>query len=303
MGKIRVRTLGDEKQEKQEKKKAQLKSEARKTKQDADLYPVKKVQEEKKQPDEIVEQKTSKPENAEKTKTIKEPEIEAKKSEKAPKTTTAGKKSKFAKKQKRSDSYTKVAKIVDKNKKYSLKEALEILPKLKIAKFDETVELHINTIDKGISGSYTLPHGTGKQIRIEILSQTNNPKHVEEVIKKIETGSIDFDVLIATPDTMPRLARVARVLGPRGLMPNPKNGTISPKPDEVAKKFQGGQINFKTESKFPILHLSVGKISFGDKKLEDNIKTAISSVQTKNIKNITLKSTMSPGIKIDSTSI
>jgi large subunit ribosomal protein L1 len=106
-------------------------------------------------------------------------------------------------------------------------------------------------------------------------------------------------VLIATPDAMPKLARVARFLGPRGLMPNPKNGTVTPKPDVVAKKYQGGQVNFKTEAKFPILHLTVGKISFGEKKLADNIKTAITAIQTKNIKNMTLKSTMSPGLKVD----
>ncbi|MBU4017528.1 50S ribosomal protein L1, partial [Patescibacteria group bacterium] len=169
--------------------------------------------------------------------------------------------------------------------------------------FDETVELHINTIEKGISGNFSLPHGTGKQIKIEILNQAENPKHVEEIVKKVETGKIDFDLLIATPDTMPRLARVARFLGPRGLMPNPKNGTITTKPDEIAKKFRGGQLNFKTEAKFPILHLIVGKVSFGEKKLTDNIRTVITAVQIKNIKNITLKSTMSPAIKVDNSTI
>ena len=102
---------------------------------------------------------------------------------------------------------------------------------------------------------------------------------------------------------MPKLARVAKFLGPRGLMPNPKNGTISPKPQEVAKKYEGGQVNFKTESKFPLLHLSVGKVSFGGDKLAENIKVALQSVQVKNIRSATLKSTMSPGIKIDTTSI
>ncbi len=122
-------------------------------------------------------------------------------------------------------------------------------------------------------------------------------------MKKVETGKIDFDILIAAPDAMPKLARVARFLGPRGLMPNPKNGTVTPKPQEVAKKFEAGQINFKTEAKSPILHLSVGKVSFGNKKLADNIQAALTAVQPKNIKNITLKSTMSPGIKIDYTTI
>ena len=102
---------------------------------------------------------------------------------------------------------------------------------------------------------------------------------------------------------MPKLARVARVLGPRGLMPNPKNGTVSPKPDEVAKKFAGGQMNFKTEAKAPILHMVVGKMSFGNQKLQENIKVALQTVSVKNVKNATLKSTMSPGLRLDLSSL
>lgn len=282
MGKIRIRTLGDEKKEKEDKKKAQQKAEARKAKQDADLNPAKKI---------VASPLVSpKPEEGQ-TKPANKTEAERKKFTKS------------AAKQKRSQKYLTAAKLVDKNKKYSLQDALDILPKLKIGKFDETVELHINTYDKGVSGNVTLPHGTGKEIKIEIANQTEDPKHVEEIVKKIEAGNIYFDVLIATPDSMPKLARIAKFLGPRGLMPNPKSGTVTAKPQEVAKKFQGGQINFKTESKFPILHLSVGKLSFGSKKLAENINTAITAVQTKNIKNITLKSTMSPGLKIDISSI
>ncbi len=273
MGKIKVRTLGDEKQEKLEKKKA------------------KRGAEEKKLQKEVVEEKVVKSEEPAKAKV----QTETKEPSKKPK-------SKFNKKQ-RSNSYSTVAKIIDRNKKYSLKEALDLLPKLKRAKFDETVELHINTLEKNVSGNVTLPHGTGKQIKVEIVNQTEDPKHVEEIVKKVETGNIDFDILIATPDAMPKLARIARFLGPRGLMPNPKNGTITPKPNDVAKKFQGGQINFKTEAKFPILHLSVGKVSFGEKKLTDNITAAITAVQTKNIKDATIKSTMSPGIKLDTINI
>lgn len=206
-------------------------------------------------------------------------------------------------KQKHSKSYTKTASLVDKNKKYKLNDALGLLEQLKRAKFDETVELHLNTTDKGISGNFTLPHGTGKQTRVVIANQTEDPKAVEELVKAIEAGKIEFDVLVATPDAMPKLARVARVLGPRGLMPNPKNGTVSPKPEEVAKQFAGGQINFKTEAKFPLLHLSVGKVSFGDKKLAENIKVAVDAVKAKNIKTATLKATMSPGIKLDTASL
>jgi large subunit ribosomal protein L1 len=207
------------------------------------------------------------------------------------------------KKQKHSKSYTKVSSLVDKNKKYKLSEALELLEKLKRAKFDESVELHFNTHDKGISGNFTLPHGTGKQTRVAIANQTEDPKAVEELVKNIEAGQIDFDVLIATPDAMPKLARVARVLGPRGLMPNPKNGTVTPKPLEAAKVFEGGQMNFKTESKFPLLHLTVGKVSFGEKKLAENIKVVVEAVKTKNIKAATIKATMSPGLKLEVSSL
>jgi len=276
MGKVKVRTLGDEKQEKKEKEKAKRGAEAKKLQGESSQSHVAK--------NEAIKEKIEKPEKKPKTK------IQTQKKEKPTK-------------KRHSNSYITVAKIIDRNKKYSLKEALCLIPKLKRAKFDETVELHINTIEKGISGNFSLPHGTGKQIKIEILNQAENPKHVEEIVKKVETGKIDFDLLIATPDTMPRLARVARFLGPRGLMPNPKNGTITTKPDEIAKKFRGGQINFKTEAKFPILHLIVGKVSFGEKKLTDNIRTVITAVQTKNIKNITLKSTMSPAIKVDNSTI
>lgn len=280
MGKIRVRTLGDEKKEKEDKKKAQQRAE------------IKKVSEEKAPQKETAEAKTAEAVSEPKAQAgAVEEKGEEKKSKKGQK--------KFSKKQGHSANYLAVAKLVDKNRKYALKEALEILPQLKRAKFDETVELHINTQETGVSGNFVLPHGTGKEVRIEIANQAEDPKHVEEIVKKVEGGLIDFDVLIATPDSMPKLAKVARFLGPRGLMPNPKSGTVTPKPSEVAKKFQGGQINFKTESKFPIIHCMVGKVSFGDKKLQDNIKATIAAVQMKNIKNVTLKSTMSPGVKLD----
>lgn len=275
MGKIRVKTIGDEEQQDlkaKQKEEARLKA-IEEAKAKAASNAVAKENQEDAKSDLAVDKKASKKEEKARV-TVK-------------------------KSQRHSKNYTKAASQVDKNKQYALDEALEILPKLQRAKFDETVELHINTTDKGISGNVTLPHGTGKETKVAIANASEDPKSVDDLVKKIESGQIDFDVLIATPDAMPKLARVARVLGPRGLMPNPKNGTVSPKPDEVAQKFAGGQINFKTESKFPLLHMAVGKVSFGDKKLADNIKTAIGAVKTKNIKTITLKSTMSPGLKIE----
>ncbi len=167
---------------------------------------------------------------------------------------------------------------------------MELLEKLQRNKFDETVELHLNTVSTGIFGNVTLPHGTGKKTRVAIAN--------DGLIAEIEKGIINFDILLAAPDLMPKLARVAKVLGPRGLMPNPKNGTITQNPEEVIKKYEGGQISFKTEAKSPIMHLTVGKMSFGVKKLTENIESMLKAVKKSNIANATLKSTMSPGIKL-----
>jgi len=257
MGKIRVKTLGDEELEKKEKKEAKKRTEQKKS--------VKTAVEE-------TVEVANKP--------IDKPKTEKKK-------TDNGKS--------HSKHYQTVAKMVDKKKVYSLSEALELLPKLKLSKFDETVELHLNTAEAGISGILNLPHGTGKKIRIAIAD--------ENLIKEIEKGQINFDILIAEPSMMPKLARSARVLGPRGLMPNPKNGTISANPEQTAKKFEAGEIRFKTEAKTPIIHLSVGKLSFGGKKLLENIKTVFAAIPAGKIKSAALKSTMSPGIKINISAI
>ena len=270
MGKIRVKTLGNEEQEKKQKKEAKQRAEAKR------IEEAKAAGAEKK----AVEATES---NAAELPTEE-------KVEKKTKTYTQKTQDK-----KRSSNYREVAALVDKTKTYKLSEALMVLPKLKRAKFDETVELHINTIGTGISGQVTLPHGTGKQIRVAIAD--------DELIAKVEKGTIDFDILVAEPSMMPKLARVAKFLGPRGLMPNPKNGTVSPNPPEAAKKYEGGAMNFKTEAKFPVLHLTVGKVSIGEEKLTDNVKALIKAVKTTNIKNATLKSTMSPGIKIDVSSL
>ncbi|HSX09081.1 MAG TPA: hypothetical protein VLF93_02935 [Candidatus Saccharimonadales bacterium] len=291
MGKIRVKTIGDEELEKVDAKKAEARALAKKAREEAEARRAAEADttEETKESKEIKTEATQ----AEETQT--ETPKEAKKEKKDYK--------KAAPKKAKSESYKKMASLIDKSKKYKLAEALPLLEKMKRTTFDETVELHINTVEKGISGSLTLPHGTGKTTRVAIANATADPKNVDDLIKKIESGKIDFDILVATPDTMPKLAKVARVLGPRGLMPNPKNGTVTPKPDDIAKKFAGGQFNYKTEAKFPILHLAVGKISFGDKKLFENIATAVKAVNTKNIKSVTLKSTMSPAIQIETSSL
>ncbi|MBI4084877.1 MAG: 50S ribosomal protein L1 [Candidatus Levybacteria bacterium] len=282
MGKIRVKTIGDETEEKKSREARSRLSGARsfasqdsaRQKEARELAEAKKVKESKEQPFDSAQGKE-----------------EAK-----------GKKKTYRKKPSgptRSKKYQEVVTLVDKAKTYPLSEALVFLPKLKLSQFDETVELHINTTEAGVSGSLTLPHGTGKKMRVIIANPSQDPQGLDALIKKIEAGTIDFDVLIATPDAMPRLAKVAKFLGPRGLMPNPKAGTVSPKPEEIAKKFEAGQVNFKTEAKAPIIHITVGKVSFGGEKLAQNIKAIIDSLQSNKVKNITLKSTMSPGMKID----
>lgn len=262
MGKIRVNTIGDETVEQKQKEEAKKRKEA------------KKVVKTTEKTDEPV---LASEENKVKKKVQKKNEPVARK---------------------KSARYISSKKMIDKTKHYDILEALGILSQLQKAKFDETVELHINTIDKGVSGNVTLPHGTGKQTRVAIIAPSKDQKAADELLKKIESGRIEFDILIATPDAMPKLAKVARILGPKGLMPNPKNGTITMKPEEIAKAYAGGQIAYKTEAKSPIIHVSIGKISFGKEKLAENIRTFLGSIDKTKMKNAFVKSTMSPSIKI-----
>ncbi len=181
-------------------------------------------------------------------------------------------------------------KNVDKTKHYALPEAIEVLKKFKKGSFDETVELHINVTEKSVSGNLTLPHGTGKKLRIVVAD--------DAVIDDVSKGKIDFDVLVAKPEQMPKLAKVARILGPRGLMPNPKAGTVTNNPQEVIDKLSAGQVTYKTEPQNPIIHMSVGKVSFENEKLAENIKTVLTEIGASKINQVVLKSTMSPGIKL-----
>lgn len=272
MGKIRVKTIGIEEEEDKQKKQAKQRAEAKKMEKKA-VEPV--IANEAKQSQEIASAPVPRDDKPKKSMVKK---------------TKGG-----VVKKVRSEKYKTVVKLVDQNKTYTLKEALELLPKLKVAKFDETVELHVNTTETGISGTISLPHGSGKQVRVAIAD--------DAVIESIQNGKIDFDILVATPQMMPKLARVAKVLGPKGLMPNPKNGTITDKPEEVAKKFIAGQMRYKTEAKNPIIHVSAGKMSFGDKKLSENITAMLSAVGISKIKKVVLKSTMSPAIRLDFTTI
>lgn len=200
------------------------------------------------------------------------------------------KKEKFVKQKTLSARVNENRKLVSKTQTYPLDRAVNLLTQFKTGKFDETVELHVNVKEQGTSGTLKLPHGSGKTLRIKIAD--------DALLASIEKGTIDFDVLVATPDMMPKLAKVARVLGPKGLMPNPKNGTITTNPEDAVKKLLGGEIRFKTEPKAPVIHLIIGKISFGDKKIMENAQATIDAIGSNKIKSAILTSTMSPGIRL-----
>lgn len=178
----------------------------------------------------------------------------------------------------------------DPKKSYKIIEAIEILKKTNYVKFPSSVEIHLSVNELGIKGEVNLPHGTGKEVRVAIFD--------DAVLKQIEAGKIDFDVLIATPSQMPQLAKLAKILGPKGLMPNPKTGTVTENTDAAVKKFTSGVIRFKTEAKFPLIHQRVGKINFEDVQLEENIEIFMKTVGKKNILSAFLSSTMGPGVKL-----
>lgn len=190
----------------------------------------------------------------------------------------------------RSKAYQAALIKVDPKRIYPVSEALSLLRQVSLTKFDATVELHINAKEKGLRGAVSYPHGTGKQVRVAVAD--------DKLLKEIEAGKINFDILIAHPTMMSKIAKVARILGPKGLMPNPKNNTISTDPEKAAAKFTKGEVHWKTEPDFPIIHQVIGKLSFKDKQLEENYRALIKSIGDLKINNLTLKSTMSPGIKV-----
>jgi len=191
----------------------------------------------------------------------------------------------------RGKNYQQAKNQINKNKIYSIKEAISILKKIKYTKFNESFELHLNVDKSGLKGEIELPYSIGKKMRVMIVD--------DKVLSEIEKGNINFDLLIAHPSFMPKLVKFARILGPKGLMPNPKNGTISSNPQEVAKKFQKNILYWKTESKFPLIHQMLGKTSQKDEEIEENIKYFLKSVGINHIKQAYLKTTMSPSIKIE----
>ncbi|MFC1666817.1 50S ribosomal protein L1 [Candidatus Omnitrophota bacterium] len=213
-------------------------------------------------------------------------------------------------------------KIADKNKAYSLEEAVSSLKKAPRAKFDETVELSFKLnadpkqSDQMVRGTVVLPHGTGKNVKVLVLCKGEGENDAKEagadyvggadLISKISSGWIDFDVVVSSPDMMRDVGKLGRVLGPRGLMPNPKTGTVTNDLSRAVKEAKAGKIEFKLD-KLGNINTAVGKISFEEKNICENVSSVIRSVDKarpqgvkgKFIKNISISTTMGPGLKLD----
>lgn len=208
----------------------------------------------------------------------------------------------------RSKKYQEIAKDLDRNKTYPLTEAIDLVKKLSYSKFTGTLEAHINTVQTNIRGLVSLPFASGKKLRIlafgkEADSSGADLTGSDDTIEAINKGQVNFDLVVTSPDWMSKLARVARILGPKGLMPNPKNGTISDDLKKTVAGFQAGKTEYKTEAKNPLIHIAFGKLNQPNEELIANIKTLIQTVSKTKVKKITLSPTMGPGVKLDLVSI
>ena len=224
---------------------------------------------------------------------------------------------------KKGKKYAEVAKLVEKNKLYTLEEAVSLVKKTSYAKFDSSVELAMNLnldtkkADQQLRGTICLPHGTGKTKRILVLAKGAAAEAAKkagadfvgeaDMIEKIEKEQwFDFDVIIATPDMMPQLGKIGKVLGPKGLMPNPKTGTVTLDVAKAVNEVKQGRIEYRTDS-YGNVHVIVGKVSFDNHKLVENIKEFVKLIQKTKpsvvkgtyVKNVSISATMGPGIKID----
>lgn len=190
----------------------------------------------------------------------------------------------------RSKKYVAIRSKVDKTKKYSAADAISLIKKLSYSKFDGTITLDGTVREVGKVASITLPHSTGKSIKVAIVD--------DKVLAEIEAGNLDFDALITTPQFMPKLAKHARVLGPKGLMPNPKNGTVTPKPEIKKAELEKGTFDLKTEKKRPVIHVTIGKVSMDDKALVENLEALFTATKGK-LLSASICATMSPSVKLD----
>lgn len=219
--------------------------------------------------------------------------------------------------------YVEAAKLVDRSVQYDANEAVAILKKTAVAKFDETIELHIRTgldgrhADQQIRGAVVLPHGTGKTVKIlvfakgakadEALAAGADYVGAEELIPKIQNdGWLDFDVIVATPDMMGVVGRLGKVLGPKGLMPNPKSGTVTMDLEKALAEIKAGKVEYRLD-KANIIHTAIGKVSFGAEKLTENFNTLMEAINKARpaaakgqyLRSVTVASTMGPGVKVN----
>jgi len=217
--------------------------------------------------------------------------------------------------------YQESAKQLDKDKIFQLKEAIVLLKKMKLTKFDESVDLHLNLnvdpkkSEQMVRGTVVLPHGTGKKVRVAVFCKGEHEKLARdaqadyvggmELIEKVGAGFLDFDCAIATPEMMKDLSKLGKVLGPRGLMPSPKTGTVTNDIVKAIEDVRKGKVEFRVDKQGG-MHLSVGKISFSEEKLLENASRVIdaiteakpASVKGKFVKGIFIASTMNPGLRI-----
>lgn len=218
--------------------------------------------------------------------------------------------------------YREKAQLVDKTKQYSLEEAVALLKKISFAKFDESVNLDVRlgvdprNADQQVRGTVALPHGTGKTVRVAVFAKGDKLREAEEagadvvggddLAEKIQGGFMDFDAAIATPDMMRVVGKLGKVLGPRGMMPNPKTGTVTMNVKDAIEALKAGRVEYRLD-RTAIVHVMIGKMSFDEKQIKENaaaligalVKAKPSAAKGTYVKSISLSSTMSPGIRID----
>jgi LSU ribosomal protein L1P len=227
---------------------------------------------------------------------------------------------------KRGKKYIEAAKLVDRQKYYAADEALELVQKTSFVNFDASVEVAFRLgvdpkrADQQIRGAVVLPNGTGKVRRVLVFAKGEKAKEAvaagadfvgdQEYVDKIRDGWLDFDVVVATPDMMGEVGKLGRILGPKGLMPNPKTGTVTFEVEKAVKEIKAGKVEYRVD-KAGNVHVPIGKVSFGTEKLRENLKTIYETILKAKpaaakgtyVKNVTVSSTMSPGIKIDPATI
>ncbi len=224
---------------------------------------------------------------------------------------------------KRGKNYQESVKLFDKTAVYSPSEAIGTVLKTAKAKFDETVEVHVRLgvdgrhADQQVRGAVVLPHGTGRTVRVLVFAKGDRAKEAEaagadyvgaeELVSKIQGENwFEFDVVVATPDMMGVVGRLGRVLGPKGLMPNPKSGTVTMNVAQAIQDIKAGKVEYRLD-KSNIIHVPIGKVSFGQEKLEENFRTLIGAIikakpaaaKGQYLRNLTLASTMGPGVKVN----